>query len=108
MTKSIVTCADCGKREEYDLKPGYPKKYCTECGAIRKALYNNKVEAKAVVPKAEPIEPIKNAPWNRETSIVAQCLTKCVARIIAGDVAVNVDNMRKNMLDSYNYFKENL
>jgi len=70
--KSIVTCADCGKREEYDLKPGYPKKYCTECGAIRKAQYNNKSVGIASQPSEKaPEKAVVSELNSRESSIVS-------------------------------------
>ena len=42
MSKVTAICQMCGKQFEYDLKPGFPRKYCPECGAKRKAEYENR------------------------------------------------------------------
>lgn len=39
---ATVICAQCGISEEYDLKPGFPRKYCSKCSAARKAAYDSK------------------------------------------------------------------
>lgn len=84
--KQTVVCAECGKSEEYDMKPGYPRKYCSACSAIRKAQYENKQLAPA--PKALVSE--------KERSIVAQCLTKVVYS--------SVDIKAEDVLATYRYF----
>ncbi len=35
-------CQECDKQFEYDLKPGFPRKYCLECSAIKKAQFAEK------------------------------------------------------------------
>jgi len=39
--KKIVTaiCQECGKQFEYELNPKYPRKYCFDCSAAKKASY---------------------------------------------------------------------
>ncbi len=32
-------CQECNKQFEYELKPGFPRKYCPECSAIKKASF---------------------------------------------------------------------
>jgi len=52
-------CQECGKQFEYILKPGFPRKYCFECSAAKKASY----EAQAPeVPVVRPGEPEKTQP----------------------------------------------
>ena len=40
MTHAV--CAECKKEFDYELTPGFPRKYCVECSAIKKAEYANK------------------------------------------------------------------
>jgi len=35
-------CQECSIHFDYDLKPGFPRKYCTECSAKKKAAYENR------------------------------------------------------------------
>lgn len=32
-------CQECNKQFEYELKPGFPRKYCPACSASKKAAY---------------------------------------------------------------------
>lgn len=43
-------CQECKKQFEYDLKPGYPRKYCFECSQIKKATFAGKQQDVPVVP----------------------------------------------------------
>ncbi len=65
-------CQECGKQFEYELKPGFPRKYCPECSAKKKAEYEGKkvnlpdqevtayskpiVPGIQVVPKGTPVD----------------------------------------------------
>ena len=40
---AICQVPECGKQFEYNLKPGYPRKYCVECSEIKKATYAAKI-----------------------------------------------------------------
>jgi len=40
--KVTAICQECNKQFDYDLKPGFPRKYCFACSKIRKAAYENK------------------------------------------------------------------
>ena len=40
--KITAICQECGKQFDYILKPGFPRKYCPECSAIKKAEYASK------------------------------------------------------------------
>jgi len=44
MTENKINaiCQECGKQFEYNLKPGFPRKYCFECSEIKKALFADK------------------------------------------------------------------
>ena len=35
-------CQECNNQFEYELKPGFPRKYCPECSAKKKEEYANK------------------------------------------------------------------
>ena len=41
--KINAICQECDKQFEYNLKPGYPRKYCVECSEIKKATYAAKI-----------------------------------------------------------------
>ena len=43
--KITALCQECDKQFEYVLKPGYPRKYCPECSAIKKAAFADKTPA---------------------------------------------------------------
>ena len=50
MTNMIhAVCAECGIEFDYDLKPGFPRKYCPDCSAKKKESFN----ALQKVPKAD-------------------------------------------------------
>ena len=101
--KQIVLCAMCGRQEEYDMKPGFPRKYCTTCSAIKKAEYDNKSNP---VPQVQAQAPqATQAPKqldDRSRSIVAQCLTKAYCNSTPVDVSM------EHVLKAYNYFIANL
>ena len=46
-------CEDCKVNFQYDEKPGYPRKYCPNCSAKRKAEYEAKKQNK--VAQAVPV-----------------------------------------------------
>ncbi len=46
MTKVTAICQECDKQFEYDLKPGFPRKYCVECGEIKKASFAERQQPK--------------------------------------------------------------
>ena len=72
--KQIVICADCGKQEEYNMKPGYPRKYCSTCSTKRKAEYSQKTEApETEAPKAVREAILMSA---KDEMIVAQVILK--------------------------------
>ena len=39
--KVQAICQECGKQFEYNLKPGYPRKYCFVCAAKKKQAYED-------------------------------------------------------------------
>jgi len=43
-------CQECGKQFDYDLKPGYPRKYCPECSAAKKQAYEDNKPVEVVKP----------------------------------------------------------
>ena len=65
--KKIVTaiCQECEKQFEYELNPKYPRKYCFECSAAKKASYEAAediqvpVERPGEAPKTQPQAPVK-------------------------------------------------
>ena len=36
------TCGECGKTYEYKSNPNFPRKYCFDCAALKKAEYEGK------------------------------------------------------------------
>ena len=46
-------CQSCDKQFDYELKPGFPRKYCPECSARKKAEYEAKPQ-QPEVPKVIP------------------------------------------------------
>ena len=74
-----VVCAECGKTESYDMKPGYPRKYCKACSDAKKASYAAKDSQLQVngIPTPVPNEPKGNGFMDaRSASIVAQVCVK--------------------------------
>ncbi len=53
MSKVTAVCQECGTQFEYELKPGFPRKYCFKCSAIKKADY----EGVPVDKKPEVVKP---------------------------------------------------
>ncbi len=41
--KITAICQECNNQFEYELKPGFPRKYCITCGEIKKASYAAKI-----------------------------------------------------------------
>lgn len=59
-THAICQEKTCQKEFDYELKVGYPRKYCPECSAIKKASYNdmqNPITTPA--PASAPIPTVK-------------------------------------------------
>ena len=57
MTKINALCEECKKIYEYELKPGFPRKYCPDCSAQKKADYEAQMgEPQASVPVEKPGE----------------------------------------------------
>tara|TARA_Y100000310_G_scaffold280361_1_gene300049 strand:+ start:3583 stop:3951 length:369 start_codon:yes stop_codon:yes gene_type:complete len=62
MTKQLGVCQECSKEYEYEYNPKYPRKYCPECSAAKKAAFNDMQD-----PKVYPVErPYDNATKPRE------------------------------------------
>lgn len=59
MTMQKGICEECEKEYEYEYNPNFPRKYCPECSAIKKAQYENKQlpEEKPVAVKQEEVKP---------------------------------------------------
>jgi len=114
--KTTVKCADCGKTEEYMMNPGYPKKYCTECGAIRKAKYNGQATPQAATPQLEiPYVEGHHAATlmsQKEIGMCAGGLMKCYAEIgsacIIAQTDFNAEETIHNLLDAYHIFVKKL
>lgn len=94
--KTIAICQVCKNTFEYDMKPGYPRKYCPICSAQKKAEF----EASKGVPAKEMLKAIREIPSDRERSIVAQCLTKIVYS--------GVDITPEAVLETYRLFLQEL
>ncbi len=44
-----AVCQECNTQFVYDLKPGFPRKYCVTCSVIKKASYEAKYPEMKVV-----------------------------------------------------------
>ena len=59
MVNKTINCQDCTGEFTYDENPKYPRKYCLNCSAKRKASFENKGNIVANVPLEAP-KPVKN------------------------------------------------
>ena len=75
-------CQACGEQYSYVMRPGFPRKYCPSCSAIKKASYEGRGNVPAVPkfaqgePERDFVKPVSREK-SREHSIVAQVFTKC-------------------------------
>ena len=58
MTIQKGICAECNKEYEYEYNPQFPRKYCFECSAAKKASYSAGDVPKQQTSTAQPV----NAP----------------------------------------------
>ena len=59
MTKQKGICEECKKEYEYEYNPKYPRKYCPDCSAVKKADYLG-VPVERPVPVEKPGEAKQN------------------------------------------------
>ena len=68
-------CEACNKEFQYELKPGFPRKYCPECSAAKKAEYENKT----VKPEEQQIDNRNDKLMSqKDISIISQVMLKCM------------------------------
>ena len=68
-------CEECGTLFEYVLNPQFPRKYCPQCSAKKKAEYEAK--SQTAQPIDAPVEVVKPyAAMDRQNSIMKQCALK--------------------------------
>ncbi len=65
MTIQKGICAECSKEYEYEYNPQFPRKYCHECSAAKKASYSAGDVPKQQTSTAQPV----NAPIVKPGSI---------------------------------------
>ena len=82
---AVVTCAECGTQEKYDLKPGFPRKYCSKCSAAKKAAYEGGQVVKSVekqsipeVPVSQPKAKGTNTPRNANEITATELIKEAV------------------------------
>ena len=51
MNEVTAVCQECGKQFEYVLKEGFPRKYCFDCSAKKKASFEAKQTDTPIVEK---------------------------------------------------------
>lgn len=66
MLKQKGICEECKKEYEYEYNPKYPRKYCSECSAKKKAEYENKQ-----LPTEDKVEVVKPGIPNHTTMYVS-------------------------------------
>ena len=95
-------CEECGQDFTYEMKPGFPRKYCPNCSAIKKASYNAKQGATAPQANQPVPQPVpQNFMSVKDISIVSQCMMKCVYYNRSPE---NLDEV----YDTYHYFVKKL
>ncbi len=55
MTIQKGICAECGKEYEYEYNPQFPRKYCHECSAAKKASYSPQQQTSTAQPVNAPV-----------------------------------------------------
>ena len=62
MTKQKGICEECKQEYEYEYNSKYPRKYCPECSAKKKAEYEGRQEPD--VPVVKPgVNPVADGTW---------------------------------------------
>lgn len=75
--KITAICQECNKQFEYNLKKGFPRKYCFECSEIKKTSYENAQIPDSVLNKSEKeaedkvITRSESVPYFNENMIMA-------------------------------------
>ena len=102
MTMTHSVCQECKKEFDYDMKPGYPRKYCPECSEKKKAEFENRGRL-PVIPVVRPGEnAVQNAPIEIKRDVVrAAALTKIY-------FSNEIKPEKEAVLEIYKYFLENL
>jgi len=88
-------CEQCNKEFQYELKPGYPRKYCLECSAKRKAEFEGTTQAPTQTPTQGA-----GLMSQKDIMIISQCLTKAWAEC--------PEKEPKEILDAYRFFVSEL
>ena len=57
MTEITTICQECQKQFEYDLKPGFPRKYCFKCSEAKKASFNSVQKPEDITTEKVPKSP---------------------------------------------------
>lgn len=70
MTLQKGICEECRKEYEYEYNPKYPRKYCHECSAKKKAEFTGQ-QPEEKVEVVRPGEPVKAnvPPYNKNTTM---------------------------------------
>ena len=77
------------------MKPGYPRKYCFECSAKRKAAFETSQGERSL--RGQEQKPVSAGLMSvKDISITSQCLVKAWA---------NSDKSPQEVLDAYRFFK---
>jgi len=78
MVKQKGICEECKKEYEYDYNPKFPRKYCFECSAKKKAEFENRPAETSAEVKPERIKqevemgttPYKGRPENNSRDVM--------------------------------------
>ena len=115
--KITAICQECNNQFEYELKPGFPRKYCITCGEIKKASFNAKMpksdDEKAFdeamnVPVVRPGEAVKveeKAPENNKNASFYISYAKDIFCAIL-DSKISSDDLQQDMRVSVELVKQ--
>ena len=95
-------CQECGKEYEYVFNPKFPRKYCQECSAIKKAQFEG-------VQRIAPIEiqPV-NAPVQKIDPVVNPSKTATMYTSYAKDIFVALLDHKATMVTAEQIVSETL
>ena len=111
MTMTHAVCLECKQEFDYDMRPGYPRKYCPTCSEIKKKQYEARSgEAQTNTPIAQPAEWAnkveQQAPTEEKKQDVVRAAALTKMWIEANEWEKGLSILK--ILETYQYFLNNL